>query len=117
MGAITAEERERVMAGSPVGRIYDATVNRESAHEQLALRVEAQPRVPAPAPQSPGPPPLPPQPAPSGDRLSELLWGTGRRQGAVEAMAKQAARSVGSQIGRQIMRGVLGGILGGSRRR
>jgi hypothetical protein len=28
----------------------------------------------------------------------------------VEAMAKQAARTVGSQLGRQILRGVLGGI-------
>jgi DNA helicase HerA-like ATPase len=53
----------------------------------------------------------------SGSKLDELLWGTKRRQGLVEAMAKQAARTVGSRIGRQIIRGVLGGILGGSRRR
>ena len=52
-----------------------------------------------------------------GTVLTDLLWGTGRRQGMVEAMAKQAARTVGSQVGRQILRGVLGGILGGSRRR
>ena len=50
-------------------------------------------------------------------KVSEWLWGTKRRQGMVETMAKQAARTVGSQIGRQILRGVLGGILGGSRRR
>ena len=48
--------------------------------------------------------------------LGELLWGTGRRQGMVETMAKQTARTVGSQIGRQIIRGLLGGIFGGSRR-
>ena len=52
-----------------------------------------------------------------GGPLRDLLWGTKRRQGMVETMAKQAARTVGSQIGRQILRGVLGGILGGSRRR
>ncbi|HKQ63043.1 MAG TPA: helicase HerA-like domain-containing protein, partial [Candidatus Polarisedimenticolaceae bacterium] len=51
-----------------------------------------------------------------GGQVSDILWGTKRRQGMVEAMAKQAARTVGSQIGRQILRGVLGGILGGSRR-
>jgi len=45
-----------------------------------------------------------------GDMLHDGLWGTGRRQGMVEAMAKQAARTVGSQPGRQILRGVLGGI-------
>ena len=48
--------------------------------------------------------------------LGEMLWGTKRRQGMVETVAKQAARTVGSQIGRQIIRGVLRGILGGSRR-
>src|SRR5438093_5099589 len=50
-------------------------------------------------------------------RLGDLLWGTRRRQGMVEALAKQAARTVGSEIGRQILRGVLGSILGGTRRR
>jgi hypothetical protein len=49
--------------------------------------------------------------------LNEMLWGNKRRQGMVETMAKQAARTVGSQLGRQILRGVLGGIMGGSRRR
>ena len=49
-----------------------------------------------------------------GSQLGDILWGTKRRQGMVETMAKEAARAVGSQIGRQILRGVLGGILGGS---
>lgn len=47
--------------------------------------------------------------------IGDLLWSTKRRQGMVETLAKQAARTVASQIGRQIQRGVLGGILGGSR--
>jgi len=46
------------------------------------------------------------------DMLHDWLWGTGRRQGMVEAMAKQTARTVGSQLGRQILRGLLGGITG-----
>ena len=50
-------------------------------------------------------------------RLGELLWGTKRRQGMVETLAKQAARTAGSRLGRSIWRGVLSGILGGSRRR
>src|SRR5207244_3495716 len=48
-----------------------------------------------------------------GATISDMLWGTSRRQGMVEAMAKSTARTVGSSVGRQILRGVLGGIFGG----
>jgi hypothetical protein len=37
--------------------------------------------------------------------------GGGRRESAVQAMMKSAARSIGSQVGREIIRGVLGSIL------
>ena len=103
MGAVTPEERAGVRARSPVSGKYDAQVNRESAYEILNRRT-------APA----NTPPAQPQSETGG--LGDLLWGTKRRQGMVETMAKQAARTVGSQIGRQIFRGVLGGILGGSGR-
>ena len=45
----------------------------------------------------------------------DAVFGTKRRQGMVETMAKQTARTVGSQVGRQILRGLLGGIFGGKR--
>jgi DNA helicase HerA-like ATPase len=114
MGAITPEERAAVRARSPVGGKYDTRVNRESAYEILSRRK-------APAGSAGSPPAEAEQPATTqqsrtGGALDELLWGTKRRQGMVETMAKQAARSVGSQLGRQILRGVLGGIFGGSRR-
>ncbi len=50
--------------------------------------------------------------APSESRamIGDLLWGIKRRQGMVETLAKQAARTVGSQIGRQILRAALGGM-------
>ncbi len=112
MGAITPEERAAVRARSPVGGKYDTPVNRESAYEILSRRA------------SPGeggtPPPAPPAsatPAGGRSRFGEMLWGTKRRQGMVETLAKQTVRTVGSQIGRQILRGLLGGILGGARRR
>jgi hypothetical protein len=111
MGAITPEERAAVRARSPVGAKYDNPVNRESAYEILSRRA-----APADAPARPGTAQTE-KAAESGGGLSDLLWGTKRRQGMVETMAKQAARTVGSQIGRQILRGVLGGILGGSRKR
>ncbi len=110
IGAISPEERAAVRARSPVGARYDARVNRESAYELLAKRTEpaaenpARSRVPASQPES-------------GGVISDILWGTKKRQGMVESLAKQAARTVGSQLGRQILRGVLGGILGGARRR
>jgi DNA double-strand break repair helicase HerA and related ATPase len=133
MGAITAEERTAVRGRSPIGGKYDTAVNRESAYEILNKRAApaaptgARGSQPEPAPRGGGSEPVSPreraQPEPSSDTggvggaVSDLLWGTKRRQGMVEALAKQAARTVGSEVGRQILRGVLGGILGGTRRR
>jgi len=120
IGAITPEERAAVRSRSPVGAKYDAPVNRESAHEILAQRAAAEaPPSSAPEPQAsrPGGAGRAAAGAAAAGTLGGMLWGTGRRQGMVEAMAKQAARTVGSGVGRQILRGVLGGILGGARRR
>ncbi|MGE0447529.1 MAG: helicase HerA-like domain-containing protein, partial [Vicinamibacterales bacterium] len=133
MGALTPEERAAVRGRSPVGAKYDTAVNRESAHERLASRAAdgSSPAAAGPSGGAERRPSAAVDPAPAdnagsagngrgseaGGMISDMLWGTGRRQGMVEAMAKQAARTVGSQVGRQILRGVLGGILGGARRR
>ncbi len=128
IGTITVDERAAVRGRSPVGGKYDVAVNRESAYEMLARRTSgatapsptAAPSRASTPPQVTGPTSAPTGPtseaSPSG-MLSEWLWGTKRRQGMVETMAKQTARTVGSQVGRQILRGVLGGILGSTRRR
>src|SRR5215475_5075122 len=110
MGAITLEERAAVRGRSPVGAKYDTPVNRESAYEILTRR-NASAESPAAKPDKPV------EPSSAAGTIGDLLWGTKRRQGMLETMAKQAARTVGSEVGRQILRGVLGGILGGSRRR
>ena len=102
IGALTPEERAAIRARSPVGAKYDAPVNRESAYEILSRKVAEQKSAPAAPPG--------PERAQNSGALSDWLWGTTRRQGMVETMAKQAARTVGSQLGRQILRGVLGGI-------
>ena len=87
-------------------------MNRESAYEILNRRTsEKAATEPVAKPAETENPPE------GGGIIGDLLWGTSRRQGMVETLAKQAARTVGSQLGRQILRGVLGGILGGSRRR
>lgn len=111
MGALTPEERTAVRARSPLGGKYESPVNRESAYEMLSQRaLELAMAAPAAAPKEAR------GQNESRGALGDLLWGTGRRQGMVETMAKQTARTVGSQIGRQIIRGLLGGIFGGSRR-
>jgi hypothetical protein len=116
IGSITAEERAAVRARSPVGSRYDAPVNRESAYEVLSQRVKATQQKPS-SPTVERPAIRREDLEKPGGGLGEMVWGTKRRQGMVEAFAKSAARSVGGQLGRQILRGVLGGILGGSRRR
>lgn len=113
MGAITTDERAAVRSRSPVGGKYDTRVNRESAYEMLTKRKSST----AAPPEQSAHGKSPDQPSSGvGGALSEILWGTKRRQGMVESMAKSTARTVGSQLGRQILRGVLGGIFGGKKK-
>ena len=131
IGAITAEERAAVRGRSPVGAKYDTTVNRDSAYEMLKASLDPGAPGAAGATGATGASGLPRRSAEGAEagpastkndapaapsRVDEFLWGTKRRQGMVETLAKQTARTVGSQLGRQILRGVLGGILGGRRR-
>jgi DNA helicase HerA-like ATPase len=113
MGSITDAERALVRAGSPVGGKYDTAVDRDSAAEMLAKKAEI-------ATTQAGAPPAKTADNDAdthgfGQAVKDAMFGTKRRQGMVESMAKQAARTVGSQVGRQILRGVLGGIFGGRR--
>ena len=112
MGAITEAERERVRAGSPVGAKYDTPVDRESAFEMLSKKAAGLAEQ-AEAPQA--------RTATQDEdeagggfaqAVKDAVFGTKRRQGMVETMAKQTARTVGNQIGRQILRGIFGGITG-----
>jgi DNA helicase HerA-like ATPase len=114
MGAITEAERAQVRAGSPVGMKYDKAIDRESAAEKLAARHDAGDSQ-APAAKTSGGRGAQVQDEGGGfgSAIKDALFGTKRRQGMIETMAKQTARTVGSQVGRQILRGVLGGIFGG----
>ncbi len=120
MGAIDDAERATIRARSPVGGKYDTPINRESAAELLAQR-HATPDATAAAPSAAtATGNAHAQPTANGggfgQTVKDWMFGTNRRQGIVESMAKQTARTIGSQVGRQILRGVLGGILGSSRR-
>ncbi len=94
-GPLSPEQRRDVMARSPVGGLYDAVVDRESAFEILARRAEERQldaeRVKAEAPA----------------RRST-------RQTPTEAAINSFARSVANQLGRSLVRGLLGSL---SRRR
>ncbi len=125
IGAINHEERAIQRSRSPVGAKYDTAVNRESAYEILSRRAEAAASAAPPSPppmgrpastqRAPGPSTQPAEAGGGiGQKLNEWLFGTSRRQGAVEAMAKSTMRTVGNQLGRQLLRGVLGS-LGGRR--
>jgi DNA helicase HerA-like ATPase len=119
IGPITAQERDKLIKGSPVAGTYDKTEDRESAYEKLAKHVAERAGAAAKPVDGAG------QPAGAGGglfgALGDFLGGStgprgGRREGAVEAAAKSAARAIGSQVGRQIVRGVLGSLLGSKRR-
>jgi uncharacterized protein len=114
MGAITDAERAQVRAGSPVGAKYDKAVDRESAAEMLAKKADVVTEQ-AKAPPAKTREQDDAEEGGFGQSVKDAVFGTKRRQGMVETMAKQTARTVGSQIGRQILRGVLGSIFGGRR--
>ncbi|ALN86310.1 putative ATPase [Lysobacter capsici] len=114
MGAITEAERAQVRATSPIGPKYDTAINRESAAEMLLQRAQAATEQ-AQAPPAKTREQDDQEEGGFGQAVKDAVFGTKRRQGMVEAMAKQTARTVGNQVGRQILRGLLGGIFGGKR--
>jgi len=120
MGAISDAERASVRARSPVGSRYDTPLNRESAQELLVQRAQAAQPTSTPATTPAGSTPTAPAADGSsgaGGWLKDILFGSGRRQGAIEAVAKSTLRTMGNQVGREILRGVLGSISGGGSRR
>ncbi len=114
MGSISDAERAQVRAGSPVAAKYDNAIDRESASEMLAKRAETAAEK-AEAPPAKTRAQDDSQEGGFGQAVKDAMFGTKRRQGMVETMAKQTARTVGNQVGRQILRGLLGGIFGGKR--
>ena len=126
IGPISDAQRQQLLQSSLVAGVYEKTVDRESAHEQLKARVQAgtatnggKPSGRASAPGSAGEPSGVPPAAGEGsswwqDVAGGLTRGSGRKDSVLETVAKSAARSIGSTVGREIIRGVLGSLLGGS---
>ena len=113
IGPITAAQRLAVIAGSLVAGHYEKEVDRESAYEKLKARAE---QAAIAAAQHTDAKKVETQA--DGGLLGSILGGGGGsrgRQGAMEAMAKSAARAIGSEMGRRIIRGVLGSLFGGKK--
>ncbi|MGO3126771.1 MAG: helicase HerA-like domain-containing protein [Luteimonas sp.] len=107
MGAITPEERAQVRANSPVGGKYDTAINRESAAELLARRAEdATAQAQAPPAKTAREAEADEGEGGVGRSINEFLFGTKRRQGAVQTAGKQALRTITNRI----VRNLLGGI-------
>lgn len=102
MGSITSDERNEIIAGSPMKGIYEKVIDRESAYEMLNKRSRAAEDEEDEREES----------RPKEKTVAEKT----RRQGPIEAFIVSTARSVGSYVGRELMRGVLGTLMGGRRR-
>lgn len=127
IGPLTDDERAEVMARSPYKAIYSQIVDRESAYEILKGRIAQQT-------QTDEQQKIQEQLRVEQERIfkqqqkeqeklqkeqartqQQATRAGAKRDSAVDAFAKSAARAVGSSLGRQIVRGILGSLLGGRR--
>lgn len=92
LGAITPDERNRVVQNTVLLPKYAQTIDRESAFEILRQRAQ---QIEEQQPEEP-----------------ERRAPARRTDSLLEAMAKSAVRAASSQLGRQIVRGVLGSLFG-----
>jgi DNA helicase HerA-like ATPase len=111
IGLATDEEIARVRANSPFGGKYDQSYDRDSAHEVLNRRAQAETQAAA-VPQKESD-----AGSISGMLRDALLGSTGPRGGRREGIVEQAAKTEARRITRNLIRGVLGSLLGGGKRR
>ncbi|MCB0826647.1 MAG: DUF853 family protein [Armatimonadetes bacterium] len=110
LGPANDQERSSVMAGSPVGAIYDKEVDRDSAYEELTRRAEKAAEEEAKLQAQEEKAKL----MEKEQRVTSRSRSRSRRSDSpVEAMLKSTLRSAGTSLGKQIVRGVLGSIFKG----
>lgn len=98
IGPVTPQQRKGLLSASLVAGYYEKKVDRESAYEVLARKVEEEARQQA-----------------AYEQQKVVARAPARRSDTMlEAVAKSTLRSVGSAVGRQLVRGILGGLLGGT---
>jgi DNA helicase HerA-like ATPase len=106
IGPLLPQDRERIMARSPLKGRYEAALDRDSAFERLQARTRE--ALEAARDES-----VEKKSAADAGGGLDWLGGSSRRQGVAEALVKSTVRTIGSQLGRQIIRGVLGSLFGG----
>ena len=99
IGPVTAEERARTMAASPVAGVYDQAVNRQSAFEVLNARTEAKAQAADTLPAAAA------THAAGKPSLAEAMLTS-----AMRAASSSLGRQIANQVGRQLIRGVLGSL-------
>ncbi|MEW6253147.1 MAG: helicase HerA-like domain-containing protein, partial [Planctomycetota bacterium] len=93
IGPIPDARRRQLMQSSLVAGVYDKPVDRESAHEILKARAEQAAQAAAAQAEAKQQAKVAAGPA-GGGLLDTVLGGGGRRESAVEALAKSAARAI-----------------------
>lgn len=127
LGPADPAVRAAVFAASPLGGVYDAAIDRDSAHEMLARRAAQAAAQAEAAGEDRGEDPVEawnrergtfstgrryrPTAAPNLARATRAA--PRRSDSAGEAFVKSLARTLGSQAGRSLVRGVLGGLFRG----
>jgi DNA helicase HerA-like ATPase len=129
IGPLTAEERQAIVAASPVKGKYDTAIDRESAFEMLQKRVAGTAAAPADGQGGSGGGVLgqigsivgtifgtnvPRGKLSTGQKIARDVTRTVTNQvvgGAVANLGKSLGGSVGSSVGRAIVRGALGSLL------
>ena len=117
LGAITPEQRQAIIKGSVVFGHYEASVDRESAHEKLHARADQKVAAPSSRTATGAAPAEAPDSGMMG-KIGKVFQPTIGPRGGVHdsmatTMAKSAMRAAGSHLGRQIVRGLLGSVFGG----
>jgi len=109
IGPASDEERARTLQQSPVAGDYDEAIDRESAYEMLAARVEKQAEQAEWQTQMEDAEKLRVKAQKEAARAARPR---GRaRQSIAEAAAKTFVRSISSRLATRVVRGLLGGVL------
>lgn len=115
IGPATDAERQSVRSASLLGGKYDQTMDRESAYEILQKRAETTSNNLAEATAQAKPATAQAEPAEDGalGLVSDFLFGStgprgGRREGAVQSIAKSMMRNAANRL----VRGLLGSLVG-----
>jgi DNA helicase HerA-like ATPase len=108
IGTVTDDERATIRSRSPIGGKYDSAIDRESAFEKLAQRAQ-QEAASAPAAKG-GKAAADKDDGGWTGMAKDMVFGTSRRQGMIEAFAKSAVRDAAGQLSRSLLRGVLGSL-------